>query len=141
MQAINDLHGMDLVPEPKVIIAALHACRRLNDYAVTTRFLEAIQDKCAHHKDVIYPYILQVLSCLFTPIYYSYCRAYLALYLKSTTVMPIYLYILYLIGLFIYCEIMQASSHEKCYSRYFKKCHLVILLSRKFLSTARIVII
>ena len=59
-QAINDLIGMDLIPEPKIIIAALHACRRINDYSITTRFLEAIKYKTAHHQGVIYPYILQV---------------------------------------------------------------------------------
>ncbi|KAF2363035.1 Cytochrome c oxidase subunit Va/VI [Trinorchestia longiramus] len=53
---------MDLIPEPKIIIAALHACRRLNDYSVTTRFLEAIKAKCAHHESVIYPYILQEIK-------------------------------------------------------------------------------
>lgn len=61
-KAINDLIGMDMVPEPKIVIACLQACRRLNDYAVTTRFLEAIKHKCAHHKDVIYPYILQEIK-------------------------------------------------------------------------------
>uniref|UniRef100_A0A6A7FPV0 Cytochrome c oxidase subunit 5A, mitochondrial n=1 Tax=Hirondellea gigas TaxID=1518452 RepID=A0A6A7FPV0_9CRUS len=61
-KAINDLIGMDLVPEPKIIIAALHACRRLNDYAVTTRFLEAIKDKSGHSVDTVYPYILQEIK-------------------------------------------------------------------------------
>ncbi|RXG60476.1 cytochrome c oxidase subunit 5A, mitochondrial, partial [Armadillidium vulgare] len=32
--AMNDLCGMDLVPEPKIVIAALKACRRLNDIAL-----------------------------------------------------------------------------------------------------------
>ena len=50
---------MDLVPEPKIICAALRACRRLNDYALTTRFLESIKDKCGDEVDKIYPYILQ----------------------------------------------------------------------------------
>lgn len=50
---------MDLVPEPKIICAALRACRRLNDYALTTRFLESVKDKCGPEVDKIYPYILQ----------------------------------------------------------------------------------
>ena len=29
---------MDLVPEPTIVAAALRACRRVNDYALTTRF-------------------------------------------------------------------------------------------------------
>uniref|UniRef100_A0A4D5R9E6 Cytochrome c oxidase subunit 5A, mitochondrial n=1 Tax=Scolopendra viridis TaxID=118503 RepID=A0A4D5R9E6_SCOVI len=58
-KAMNDLQGMDLVPEPKIVIAALKACRRLNDYALTVRFLEAIRDKCGSRVQEIYPYILQ----------------------------------------------------------------------------------
>ncbi|CAB0031955.1 unnamed protein product [Trichogramma brassicae] len=58
-KAMNDLAGMDLVPEPKIICAALKACRRLNDYALTTRFLESVKDKCGPEVDKIYPYILQ----------------------------------------------------------------------------------
>jgi len=42
-KAINDLHGYDLVPEPKIVIAAMKACRRVNDYALAVRFLEAIK--------------------------------------------------------------------------------------------------
>nr|ACT31598.1 cytochrome c oxidase subunit Va protein-like protein [Artemia franciscana] len=58
-KAMNDLAGMDLIPEPKIVIAALHACRRLNDYALTTRFLETIRDKCGGRVKEIYPYLLQ----------------------------------------------------------------------------------
>ena len=35
--------GEDVVPEPKIIIAAMKACRRLNDYAVAVRYLEAVK--------------------------------------------------------------------------------------------------
>ncbi|KAF8783484.1 cytochrome c oxidase subunit 5A, mitochondrial-like [Argiope bruennichi] len=58
-KAMNDLQGMDLVPEPKIIIAALKACRRLNDYALAVRFLEGVKDKCGIRVKEIYPYILQ----------------------------------------------------------------------------------
>lgn len=58
-KGMNDLCGMDLVPEPKIIIAALKACRRLNDYALTTRILEAVKEKCGGEVDKIYPYIIQ----------------------------------------------------------------------------------
>jgi len=57
-KAMNDMQGMDLVPEPKIIIAALKACRRVNDHALCIRYLEAIKQKCGNNKD-IYPYILQ----------------------------------------------------------------------------------
>lgn len=59
---MNDLSGMDLVPEPKIIIAALNACRRLNDYALAVRFLESVKNKCGSRVSEIYPYILQVLK-------------------------------------------------------------------------------
>jgi len=57
-KAMNDMQGMDLIPEPKIIIAALHACRRLNDYALCVRYLEAVKQKCGNLKE-IYPYIIQ----------------------------------------------------------------------------------
>ena len=58
-KAMNDLCGMDLVPEPKIIIAALKACRRLSDYALAVRFIEAVKDKCGVKEKEIYPYIIQ----------------------------------------------------------------------------------
>ncbi|XP_055620332.1 cytochrome c oxidase subunit 5A, mitochondrial [Toxorhynchites rutilus septentrionalis] len=58
-KGMNDLLGMDLVPEPKIIIAALKACRRLNDYALAIRFLEGCKDKCGNQVNEIYPYLLQ----------------------------------------------------------------------------------
>uniref|UniRef100_A0A2K6QCB2 Cytochrome c oxidase subunit 5A, mitochondrial n=1 Tax=Rhinopithecus roxellana TaxID=61622 RepID=A0A2K6QCB2_RHIRO len=57
---INTLITYDLVPEPKIIDAALRACRRLNDFASTVRILEAVKDKAGPHKE-IYPYIIQEL--------------------------------------------------------------------------------
>nr|ABD98750.1 mitochondrial cytochrome c oxidase subunit Va-like protein [Graphocephala atropunctata] len=51
-KAMNDLCGMDLVPEPKIIIAALKACRRVNDYALAVRFLEAVEYKTGGRKDI-----------------------------------------------------------------------------------------
>merc|ERR1711934_1275335 len=44
-KAMNDLIGEDLIPEPKIVIAAMHACRRLNDISIAMRFLEAIKWK------------------------------------------------------------------------------------------------
>lgn len=58
---MNDLAGMDLIPEPKIVIAALNACRRLDDLALAIRFLETVKDKCGPKVKDIYPYILQVL--------------------------------------------------------------------------------
>lgn len=58
-KAMNELIGMDLIPEPKIIIAGLKACRRLNDYALAIRWLEGIKDSCGNKVSEIYPYLLQ----------------------------------------------------------------------------------
>ncbi|XP_065351767.1 cytochrome c oxidase subunit 5A, mitochondrial [Cloeon dipterum] len=58
-KAMNDLTGMDLVPEPKIVTAALKACRRVNDYALAVRYLEAVKEKCGGKVNEIYPYVLK----------------------------------------------------------------------------------
>jgi len=60
-KGMNNLIGMDLVPDPKIISAALKACRRVNDYALTTRFLEAIKFRCLVNKD-LYPYVIKEIK-------------------------------------------------------------------------------
>ncbi|XP_063484076.1 cytochrome c oxidase subunit 5A, mitochondrial-like [Symphalangus syndactylus] len=59
-KGINTLVTYDMVPEPKIIDAALRACRRLNDFASTVRILEAVKDKAGPHEE-IYPYVIQEL--------------------------------------------------------------------------------
>ncbi|XP_054476179.1 cytochrome c oxidase subunit 5A, mitochondrial-like [Anoplopoma fimbria] len=59
-KGMNTLIGYDLVPEPKILEAALRACRRLDDLASAIRILEAMKDKAGPHKD-IYPYVIQEL--------------------------------------------------------------------------------
>jgi len=61
-QGMTNIHAQDMVPEPPIIIAALHACRRVNDYALAVRILEAQRDKCAKHQAVIWPYIVQEIK-------------------------------------------------------------------------------
>ncbi|BES89490.1 cytochrome C oxidase [Nesidiocoris tenuis] len=61
-KAMNDLSGMDLVPEPKIINAALRACRRVNDYALAVRYLESLRFKCGDLESKIYPYIIQEIT-------------------------------------------------------------------------------
>jgi len=61
-KAMHDLHIEDLVPEPKIIIAALHACRRLNDFALAVRYLETIHLKCGAKVKEIWPYLLQEIQ-------------------------------------------------------------------------------
>ena len=61
-KAMNDLQGEDLVPEPKIIIAAMKACRRINDYALAVRYLEAVKDKCGGRLNEVWPYIRQEIK-------------------------------------------------------------------------------
>ncbi|ETE58040.1 Cytochrome c oxidase subunit 5A, mitochondrial, partial [Ophiophagus hannah] len=59
-KGINTLVDADMVPEPKIIDAALRACRRLNDFATTIRILEMVKYKSGRYRD-IYPYVIQEL--------------------------------------------------------------------------------
>ena len=59
-KAMGDLAGMDLVPEPTIVAAALRACRRINDYSLTTRILEVVKMKCAYNEKELWPYMMQV---------------------------------------------------------------------------------
>ncbi|XP_066589810.1 cytochrome c oxidase subunit 5A, mitochondrial [Prorops nasuta] len=47
-KGLNDLAGMDLVPEPRILVAALKAARRLNDIAVAIRLLELVKFKTGY---------------------------------------------------------------------------------------------
>ncbi|ERL87853.1 cytochrome c oxidase subunit 5A, mitochondrial [Dendroctonus ponderosae] len=60
-RGITDLWGHDLVPEPKILAAALQACRRANDLALAVRILEAVKDKCGKREAEIYPWVIQEL--------------------------------------------------------------------------------
>jgi len=60
-KGMQTLHVMDLVPDPKIISAALRACRRVNDYALTMRILEAVRFRAQINKD-IYPYVLKEIK-------------------------------------------------------------------------------
>lgn len=59
--ALSELHDYDVIPDPKVVEAALRACRRVNDFALCVRFLEAIKIKCGSKKnrEVVYGYIIE----------------------------------------------------------------------------------
>lgn len=52
------LVGQDLVPEGKIIDAALWAYRQLNDFATAVRISEVVMDKAGSHKE-LYPYVIQ----------------------------------------------------------------------------------
>lgn len=51
-KGINDMQNYDLVPEPKIVIAVLKACRRVNDHSLAVRYLEAVQRKATYKKDI-----------------------------------------------------------------------------------------
>ena len=59
-KGMADLHDLDLIPEPAIVAAALRACRRVNDYALTTRILEVVKLKCGPKAKEIWPYMMQV---------------------------------------------------------------------------------
>ncbi len=48
-----------MFPEPKIVIAALEACRRLNEHSVAVRYLEALKWKAGSDADKIYPWLIQ----------------------------------------------------------------------------------
>lgn len=52
-KGINDLQGFDLIPEPKIVIEVLKACRRINDHSLAVRYLEAIQRKANYKKEIV----------------------------------------------------------------------------------------
>jgi len=61
-KGVTDLQAMDLVPEPSIIISALKACRRINDYALAVRILEAVYSKCGPAQKTIWPYVVQEIT-------------------------------------------------------------------------------
>ncbi|XP_050314525.1 cytochrome c oxidase subunit 5A, mitochondrial-like [Anthonomus grandis grandis] len=61
-RGITELLGHDLVPEPKITISILQACRRVNDLALAIRVLEAVKDKCGGNVKEIYPWYMQELK-------------------------------------------------------------------------------
>lgn len=52
-KGINDMQNFDLIPEPKIMIAVLKACRRVNDHSLAVRYLEAVQRKANYKKEVV----------------------------------------------------------------------------------------
>ena len=42
--------------------AALRACRRVNDFSLTTRILEVVRIKCGNREAEIWPYMMQVTT-------------------------------------------------------------------------------
>lgn len=60
-KAFTEIGNFDCVPDPKIVIAALRACRRVNDLTLAVRFLEHVKFKCGSEnaRKIVYPYIIQ----------------------------------------------------------------------------------
>ncbi|RNA40471.1 cytochrome c oxidase subunit mitochondrial [Brachionus plicatilis] len=58
-KGINDMQGFDNFPEPRIVVACLEACRRLNEPSLATRYLEALRWKAGKDAKVIYPWLIQ----------------------------------------------------------------------------------
>ncbi|VIO90028.1 Uncharacterized protein BM_BM6383 [Brugia malayi] len=43
---MQDLHELDIIPDPDICDAVLRACRRVNDFALAIRFIESLKEKC-----------------------------------------------------------------------------------------------
>merc|ERR1712110_391879 len=61
-KAMGDLAGMDLIPEPAIVNAALRATRRINDIALAVRTLEMVKGKCLPNEKEVWPYMLQEIQ-------------------------------------------------------------------------------
>nr|ABG81988.1 putative mitochondrial cytochrome c oxidase polypeptide Va [Diaphorina citri] len=61
-RGLMNLAHDDCVPDPEIIIAALKAIRRVNDYALAIRFLETTEFKTGGSHDKIWPYIVQEIT-------------------------------------------------------------------------------
>lgn len=52
-KGINDMQNFDLIPEPKIMIAVLKACRRVNDHSLAVRYIEAVMFKANYKKEIV----------------------------------------------------------------------------------------
>jgi len=58
-ERLNELFANDVVPAPEVLSSALHATRRLDDFAMSVRILEGVRDKA--QDDNTYNWVIQSL--------------------------------------------------------------------------------
>ncbi|KAL1462371.1 hypothetical protein WDU94_014211 [Cyamophila willieti] len=61
-RGLTELATDDGVPDPAIMISALKAIRRVNDYALAIRFLESCEFKTGPSHSKIWPYILQEIN-------------------------------------------------------------------------------
>lgn len=60
-KGLVEIQKRDMIPNPQICDAILRACRRVNDYALTTRFLEALKLKCTS-EPALHDYILKEIA-------------------------------------------------------------------------------
>jgi cytochrome c oxidase subunit 5a len=62
----------DLVPDPTILTAALHATRRVNDFPTSVRIFEGIKDKSPDEET--YQYVVQQVGTLLLSSYHLLSR-------------------------------------------------------------------
>jgi len=61
-KGMTELFQADAMPEPKLMIEALRAARKVNDYAAAVRFLEIMKFKCGYREKEVWPYVMQEIQ-------------------------------------------------------------------------------
>jgi len=63
-QGMAELVGQDRLPEPTVVAAALRACRRVDDFSLATRILEAVKLQCGQveGEGEMWPWLVQQIG-------------------------------------------------------------------------------
>lgn len=56
---MTELYLEDAMPEPVLMIEALKAARKVNDYAAAVRFLEIMKYKCGSRTKEVWPWVMQ----------------------------------------------------------------------------------
>lgn len=62
-RGLKELYCMDLVPDPKIVVAMIRAARRLNDVALAIRVLEVVKEKACGNQRV-YSYVMDEVNPL-----------------------------------------------------------------------------
>merc|ERR1719174_3580806 len=59
-RGLNDVFAHDLIPDPTILTAALHATRRVDDFPTSVRIFEAVKDKAPD--TATYDYVVGALQ-------------------------------------------------------------------------------
>jgi len=61
-KGMTEVFQADAMPEPVIMIEALKAARKVNDYAAAVRFLEIMHFKCGRRVKEVWPYVMQEIQ-------------------------------------------------------------------------------